>query len=257
MPVLFIYILKLSISLAAVYLFYHLVLRKLTFYTWNRWYLLGYSLLSFFIASLNIVSLFEKKLLIYNKVIQLVPAINFYDEISLHDKTITEIGKVHWSNWDLGLLILAAGIVILSIRLFIQYISFLKIRRKAELFSKDETRIYHVNDDIIPFSFGNSIFINRQLHSPGELQEIIRHEFVHVKQKHSIDILWSELLCIINWYNPFAWLLKRSIRQNLEFIFFTKKKNSPDEQNENRQGAYCKIPVHAATGHPVARSFPA
>ncbi len=51
-----------------------------------------------------------------------------------------------------------------------------------------------------------------------ELQEIVRHEFVHVKQKHSIDILWSELLCIVSWYNPFSWLLKRSIRQNLEFI---------------------------------------
>jgi hypothetical protein len=50
MPVLFVYILKLSISLAVVYLFYHFVLRKLTFYTWNRWYLFGYSLLSFFIA---------------------------------------------------------------------------------------------------------------------------------------------------------------------------------------------------------------
>ena len=50
------------------------------------------------------------------------------------------------------------------------------------------------------------------------MQEIVRHEFVHVKQKHSIDILWSELLCIVSWYNPFSWLLKRSIRQNLEFI---------------------------------------
>ena len=71
---------------------------------------------------------------------------------------------------------------------------------------------------LFPFHFGNSIFINKQLHSLDELQEIVRHEFVHVKQKHSIDILWSELLCIVSWYNPFSWLLKRSIRQNLEFI---------------------------------------
>jgi beta-lactamase regulating signal transducer with metallopeptidase domain len=75
-----------------------------------------------------------------------------------------------------------------------------------------------VQADIIPFSFGNSIFINKQLHSLDELREIVRHEFVHVKQKHSMDILWSELLCIACWYNPFSWLLKRSIRQNLEFI---------------------------------------
>ena len=79
-------------------------------------------------------------------------------------------------------------------------------------------KIYHVDENIIPFSFGNSIFINRHLHSETELQEIIQHEFVHVKQLHSIDILWGEILCLLNWYNPFAWLLKKSIRQNLEFI---------------------------------------
>ena len=44
------------------------------------------------------------------------------------------------------------------------------------------------------------------------------HEYVHVKQKHTVDILWSEFICIINWYNPFAWLMRHSIRQNLEFI---------------------------------------
>ena len=106
----------------------------------------------------------------------------------------------------------------MSLRLIIQYFSFLKIRSKAELLSENGTKIYHVEADIIPFSFGNSIFINKQLHSLDELQEIVRHEFVHVKQKHSLDILWSELLCIVSWYNPFSWLLKRSIRQNLEFI---------------------------------------
>jgi hypothetical protein len=102
--------------------------------------------------------------------------------------------------------------------LIIQYFSFLSIRRKAQLLSESDARVYHVDADIIPFSFGNSIFINKQLHSFEELEEIVRHEFVHVRQKHSIDILWSELLCILSWYNPFSWLLKRSIRQNLEFI---------------------------------------
>ena len=92
------------------------------------------------------------------------------------------------------------------------------MRRKAQLLSVDGMKLYQVNKNIIPFSFGNAVFINSELHSEDELREIIRHEFVHVKQRHTLDILWSEWLCIINWYNPFAWMLKRSIRQNLEFI---------------------------------------
>jgi hypothetical protein len=110
------------------------------------------------------------------------------------------------------------GMSIMLVRLLVQFISFRRMMRKAEFISGSDMKIFHVDENIIPFSFGNSIFINPRLHSETELQEIIRHEFVHVKQVHSIDIIWGELLCLLNWYNPCAWLLKRSIRQNLEFI---------------------------------------
>ena len=54
MPVFIQYFLKLSVSLAVVYIFYQLVLRRLTFYNWNRWYLLGYALISFLIPFIDI-----------------------------------------------------------------------------------------------------------------------------------------------------------------------------------------------------------
>ena len=232
MPVLFLYILKLSISLAAVYLFYHFVLRKLTFYNWNRWYLLGYSVLSFLIAFLNIAPLFQRGLLSYSKAMKWVPVIDFYRDKSSAGKTVAAISQSNSSNWNWCFFIMITGAIVLSVRLIIQYFSFLTIRNRAQLLSESETKVYHVEADIIPFSFGNSIFINKQLHSLEELQEIVRHEFVHVKQKHSIDILWSELLCIVSWYNPFSWLLKRSVRQNLEFIADSKVLESGMDKKE-------------------------
>jgi hypothetical protein len=75
-----------------------------------------------------------------------------------------------------------------------------------------------MDTDVLPFSFGNAIFINQHRHTEAELQEIIRHEFVHIRQRHTIDVLFTELLCILNWYNPAAWGLRRAVRQNLEFI---------------------------------------
>ena len=195
MPVLFVYILKLSISLSVVYFFYHFVLRKLTFYTWNRWYLLGYSFLSFFIAFFNITPLLRNSLLNHNKAVQLVPSIYFYSDIST-GKNAADISQNNWNDWNSFFLIVIIGSVILAMRLLIQYFSFLTLRNKAQLLSENDAKIYHVEADIIPFSFGNSIFINQQLHTLDELQEIVRHEFVHVKQKHSIDILWSELLAL-------------------------------------------------------------
>ena len=60
MPFLFEYILKLSLSLGVVFLFYHFVLRRLTFYNWNRWYLLGYTILCFFLPFIDISIALER-----------------------------------------------------------------------------------------------------------------------------------------------------------------------------------------------------
>ncbi|MBN8674783.1 MAG: hypothetical protein J0L56_11650 [Chitinophagales bacterium] len=205
MPLIITYLIKLSVCLAVVFLFYQLVLRKLTFYNWNRWYLLGYTLLSFYIPFINISPVLEKNEWTNSDVITWVPVIVSSSSNSL-------------STWDMIVLFVAAGVLVMLVRLLIQLLSFRKMMKKATKVSEDGMTIYQVDDNIIPFSFGNSIFINRELHNETELQEIIRHEFVHVKQKHSLDIIWGELLCLFNWYNPFAWLLKKAIRQNLEFI---------------------------------------
>ena len=219
MPVLFIYLLKLSISLAMVYLFYHFVLRRLTFYNWNRWYLLTYTFLSFIIAFTNITPFLQSNSLTEDKTIRLVPLLEQITgspgTTTITEKTILTQG---WNRWEWSLCLVVTGAILLLSRLLIQYLSFLRIRRKAILLSQNGMRLYQVEDTIIPFSFGNSIFVNQSLHSGPELEEIIRHEFVHVKQRHSIDILWTELFCILNWYNPFAWLLRQAVRQNLEFI---------------------------------------
>ena len=214
MPFFFIYLLKLSVSLAVVFLFYHFILRKLTFYNWNRWYLLGYTLLSFFIPFIDVSAVLEKNEWADSPVVQWVPVINNPSAST----TVVTSSAGFFTATNIAAILIITGMIVLLVRLFIQFVSFRKMMKKAQYISGSDMKIYQVDENIIPFSFGNSIFINRHLHSETELQEIIRHEFVHVKQIHSIDIVWGEILCLLNWYNPFAWLMKKSIRQNLEFI---------------------------------------
>lgn len=216
MPILFQYLLKVSICLAIVYIFYQLVLRRLTFYNHNRWYLFGYSILSYFIALINIGPILSENADDGYTLLKMMPSL---DTLA----TVTAAGSVDedgsgWSAWHSLSVVMAAGVVLLATRMFIQLRSYRRIKASAKLVSEDGVRFYQVNGSIIPFSFGNSIYVNQRLHTHDELKEIIRHEFVHVRQRHTVDIIWSELLCILNWYNPFAWLIKRSIRQNLEFI---------------------------------------
>ncbi len=117
--------------------------------------------------------------------------------------------------WNIVRLLLVTGMGIMFFRLLFQLFSFRRMMKKAKFISAEGMKFYQVNDPIIPFSFGNSIFINPHLHTEKELKEIIRHEFVHVKQRHGVDIILSEIICLLNWYNPFSWLLRASIRQNL------------------------------------------
>lgn len=212
MPLIILYFLKLSVSLAAVFLFYHFILRRLTFYTTNRWFLLLYSCLAVVLPLVNISPVLDHPY-VDEQMINWVPAI--------HQETIAApagSASNFFSWWQVLLVFMFAGMLFLLIRVVQQLFSFLQLKRKARADRTDGILIYQVDEPIVPFSFGNSIYVNRQLHGEEEISEIIQHEFVHVKQRHSLDILWAELLCIINWYNPFAWLLKKSIRQNLEFI---------------------------------------
>jgi hypothetical protein len=73
-----------------------------------------------------------------------------------------------------------------------------------------------------------------------------------VKQKHTIDIVWSEWLCILNWYNPFAWLLRNAIRENLEFIADSKVlQNGIDK----KQYQYLLLKVVGVHQNNIATSF--
>ena len=213
------YLVKLSISLAIVWLFYQFILRKLTFYNSNRLYLLAYTLLSFFIPFINISTILGNNSGANNELIQFIPSVHQYT-IALEEASHcpVPIWSTSYDKWDWTAFALMIGAGILLLRFIVRYISFIRIRNRSKLISADGIKIYQVDESIIPFSFGKSVFINSNLHTEDELREIVRHEFVHVRQNHTIDIIWAELLCIINWYNPFAWLLKRSIRQNLEFI---------------------------------------
>lgn len=211
MPFIALYIIKLSISLAMVYFFYVLLLRRLTFYNWNRWYLLGYSLLAFYMPFIDISPVVQQAdwkghaLIYYIPVLENIP----HQQVAYQQP---------FNYQAVFLYVFVAGALVLLARLLMQYLSYRNIRKSARLLYDDGVQLYQVDKPIAPFSFGKAIYINHQHLEQAELEKIVRHEFVHVQQKHSLDIIIGEFICILNWYNPFAWLIRRSIRQNLEFI---------------------------------------
>lgn len=218
MPAIFLYLLKLTATLAIIWLFYYVVLRPLTFHRLNRWYFLGYTLLAFFIPLIDIGPIVTSGDPVQDPAyITLIPAMANYTPAPNVNGASYSATTV--DPWNMLLALLAAGMVLLLTRTAIRWLSLTRIRSQARLITDEPgVRIYEVNRPINPFSFGKSIYINPRLHTEREWAEIIQHEYVHIRQRHTLDILLGELLTISNWYNPFAWLIRHDIRQNLEFI---------------------------------------
>jgi TonB-dependent SusC/RagA subfamily outer membrane receptor len=251
MPFLFQYLIKFSISLAVLYTFYYVVLRPLTFYQWNRFYLVCYSLLSFVIPFINITEWLAVKDIDNSYLINSIPAVDKLMSHSFNTSSERNILSAVLS-WNFAGLLFLAGAFIMLTRILYQCLSLRALKRKAVLLKTGDFEFYDVNGPITPFSFANAIFINSRLHSEEEFRKILEHEFVHVKQKHTIDIVVAELICVVNWFNPFAWLIRKSIRQNLEFIA---DKNVLDGGIDLRRYQYLLLKVMGLPQYSITNNF--
>ncbi len=208
-----IYILKVSLLLSGVYLIYLLILQRLTFYTINRWYLLLYTVAAFLTPLVKFNIFWGQESMITPELENWLPYTGAHPE----NNSVASITHATTTQ-QIFLLIIASGIVVMIVRFVLILFSFYQIKKTAAPDEVNGIKILQVNKPIAPFSFGHSIFINLSLYPENELKEILHHEMVHVKQLHTADIILGEIICILNWFNPFAWLLKKAMRQNLEFI---------------------------------------
>ena len=91
--------------------------------------------------------------------------------------------------------------------------------KKGKRLIDSDKKIVLIQDQSVPYSFGSYIYVNEDDYKNGLIgEEIIKHEQAHINQKHSIDILFIELLIAIGWFNPVLYLFRRKIKENHEFL---------------------------------------
>jgi hypothetical protein len=113
--------------------------------------------------------------------------------------------------WLLGLLVF--GIKFLLQIVLLCYRSFTR-----PIILDGRYRILQTRGDRGPCTFGNTIFVNPSLYDPETFQQILVHEKVHVSGGHTLDIVMAELAVVFQWFNPFIWLYRREVENNLEFL---------------------------------------
>ena len=206
-----IYLLKVNMALALFYAFYKLMFSTDTFLSWRRHVLNS----SFLIALCLPLIDFSSWLSGNDKMVSIT---NEYATVVLPVVSITSEGGGFF-NWEqFAWAVYGMVVCVLFLRLLWQIASIIRLKNRCKTIYIDGVEVYLLRKDEGPFSFFNWIFIHLERHSKAETDEIMTHELTHCRQFHSIDILCAELFCMLFWFNPFVWLLKREVRLNLEYL---------------------------------------
>jgi hypothetical protein len=210
-----IYIVKSSGLMAGFYLLYHFLLRRETFFTLSRWYLMGGLIASLALPLLEIkrtVILPQAKLTVED----LLAMSQVEDMQQIGQATEPAIRQINWFEMGLYAYILI-GIIMLAI-VVLNLISLWRLLYRQKVEKQDKFAMVDLDRNVAPFSFFRYIVFNSRLYSSSELESILNHEKVHSEQHHTFDVLLVRLICIVFWFNPFVWLYRKAIAQNLEYI---------------------------------------
>lgn len=214
METIFAFLLKASAGIILFYAVYWFFLKKETFYSANRWFL---------ITTLLFAVLLPLFPLHYSVIVEQENNANVFRTISdtfKHIPVISDSASTQNNfNWQQALLLIyLTGAVIFLLRLLTQTIILIHLMIKYRIKSLEGVRIVENEKYGLPFSFFNIIFINPKFHTQDDLPEILAQEKVHIRENHWFDLLFIELLTVIFWFNPFIWFFERAIKQNHEYL---------------------------------------
>ena len=210
---LLLYLLKVSAVTTLLYLCYLLLFRKDTFYLRNR-------ILLILILILPAIFPFVKIPVVTNKVVATVP-VNALDYIvySGNAAGTTLSGAATSYNYNrLFIVIYFAVATALLLRIVISLISTFRIINKGEINKKQFPKVVVSSNQLPPFSFFPYVVIPADDLTNGNYNDILDHEFAHLRQGHTFDLLLSELIIAFQWFNHFVWLIKRSVVLNHEYL---------------------------------------
>ncbi|WP_244215295.1 M56 family metallopeptidase [Pedobacter miscanthi] len=222
------YVLSVALILTGCLIFYKLLLQNETFFPLNRYVLLICLVLSFSLPFMPVPEQLSfrkanvKAALIVNEpkaaVVdvpqqkQTVKATNSTENNANNSffKDISILKLVLWAYW--------LGVIVFAINFVFQLCVLLYRAYSRPVIIDGRFRIVELAGNQAPCSFANNIFINPEKYDWDTYNQIILHEKIHIQQGHSYDILIAELALVFQWFNPFGWMYRKAIEDNLEFL---------------------------------------
>ncbi|WP_035333426.1 M56 family metallopeptidase [Dyadobacter crusticola] len=225
------YLGKVNLYWILLFACYRLMLRQHTFFQLNRFYLLG-----------SLAAAFALPFVIYPDTAPALPVIYEVNAAAVSVSAIQE--KQPLITWVQAVwIVYAIGLIISGYLLFRHIRQLRRFLMAGEVIELEDCTVVMIDSNQIgSFSFLKWIVINRNDYE-SHFDDILCHEMVHVKQWHSADILFVEVMKVCFWFNPVLTLYKRDLQEVHEFL--------ADSKASNREN-YARFLVSYALNAPIA-----
>ncbi len=202
-----VYTFRVSLSLAAVFVAYKLFMSRETLHALNRFAILAAVAMSFVLpfAKMPQLSALNEDLTVPEVFIEL-------EGVVVHSGSQQNIGV-----WDVIATVLVVGSVFFFLRFLVSIISVLfKVFKSKSVNIGNGIKLIIGGKDFAPVSWMRYVFISADDYA-GNCDEIIAHETAHIRYGHSFDLIFMDLVCAIQWFNPCVWLFRRELCAVHEF----------------------------------------
>jgi hypothetical protein len=257
------YVLHVALLIAVCLLFYKVLLQKETFYHLNRWVLLVCLGVTFLLPLVHVPQQWALR-----KAPQ--PAVNTVTPININQQPVRAQTTVMPQKQEAAVAAPAAqtkattgqtltsmlpqilqlvvylywfGVAAFGLNMLLQVVVLLRQAYRNPVIKDGQFRIIELDGDKAPCSFGNNIFINPAKYDWETYSQILLHEKIHIKQGHSFDLMIAELVLVFQWFNPFAWLYRKELENNLEFLTDSDVLNNNEVGREIYQMSLLKVSV--------------
>lgn len=227
------FVIKSTIILVVFFSFYKFFLEKESMHVFKRFYLLGSVVLSLIIP-LNKMEVPNQEIggseiasTNPENILGILPGdtqINYSPIETFTENQLNNINpgvETRLSNWFIPFIIFIyiSGFLFFLIR-FVRnlHMIYAKVKHGFKIKTKENTKVLLI-EKVVPHSFLNMLFLNKYAFETKSIApEVLLHEQTHINQKHTLDILFFEIMQIIFWFSPFYHLIKRSVKLNHEFL---------------------------------------
>ena len=225
-----------AIAMALFFGLYWQTLRRSNLFRLRRFYLVGTLIVAMIIPFVSIetkapqaarVSAFVQQIQMPEEAV--VPQIEIQKSTSeplqaatpSHTEPVVLASSWNWKDalQTVYLVGCAFAFILLIIKLFKTFRYYRRSVLSDELSTGDMcVRVLGEPDGNLPFSFLRSVFVNPEVFTESELQQVLRHERTHIHQRHTWDLLFTEAVRVMQWFNPIIYLYAKELSSVHEYL---------------------------------------